>query len=277
MSSLKDNVTSKPNATSTATSAIVNTTEKEFQHHMDHKRLEAQVKRNAAQRETAIALQHLADQTQSHIQKLQERVLYDEIRVQTGAVSSQKLNFTDSSTHVNTFNPPDINVDVLPTERNPDCPQISKLICAAQEGIFSPQMVKWILSNSQLIETFSEHAAEKSSSALNNWATIDSVTSDGPPPLIPYLHNKSLSHPSICKEGTCLDNVSPVSVGTNNVEVVDLTDASDDNACVRSKKRYKSTTIEVNLRVKMPGNTHPVVKNYQFDVASNGSNVPDTK
>jgi hypothetical protein len=276
MSSSNGNDATKINATSAITTTNVNYTKKELKDRMERNRLEAQGKRNAAQRETANALQNLTDQMQTQIQKLQERAKYDEIRCQAVADTSQNLKFTDSLVYVNTFNPSVINADPLPTQRAPDCPQISKLLFAVKEGILSPEMVNWIMVNMHNMGKSLDKASTKTSTMLKMCPPVDSDTDDGPPPLLPYLRSESLRHPSTCND-TCTDNLSPVSVATDNVDVVDLTDLSDDNANEPSNKKYKTATIEVNLRVKMPGNNHPIMKNYQFNIHSNGSSVGDNK
>ena len=249
------------NGTSTIATTNVNYTAKDLEDRMERNRLEALGKRTAAQRETANALQNLTDQTQSQIQKLQERALYDEIRCQSVAHNSENVKFTKSSVYVNTFNPSTLNADPLPTQRVPECPQFSKLLLAAREGILTPEMVNWIVANTP----------------------VHDDTDDGPPPLLRVVQTESLrgSHlsylrPSTCNH-TCTDNLSPVSVATDNLDYVDLTDLPDDNAKEPPEKKYKAATVEVTLRVKIPGNNHPIVKNYEFNINSNSSGASDNK
>lgn len=249
------------NGTSTIATTNANYTAKDLEDRMERNRLEALGKRTAAQRETANALQNLTDQTQSQIVKLQERALYDEIRCHAVTHNSENMKFTNSSVYVNTFNPSTLNADPLSTQRVPECPQFSKLLLAAREGILTPEMVNWIVANTP----------------------VHDDTDDGLPPLLQVVQTESPcgSHssylrPSTCNH-TCSDTLSPVTVATKNLDYVDLTDLPDDNAKEPPEKKYKAATVEVTLRVKIPGNNHPIVKNYEFNINSNSSGASDKK
>ena len=283
MSSPNGEDATKNNGTSTIATTNVNYTAKDLQDRMERNRLEALGKRTAAQRETANALQNLTDQTQSQIQKLQERALYDEIRCQSVAHNSENVKFTKSSVYVNTFNPSTLNADPLPTQPVPECPQFSKLLLAAREGILTPEMVNWIVANTHDMAKSPDQSSTNTTTMLKKCSSVHDDTDDGPPPLLRVVQTESLrgSHlsylcPSTCNH-TCTDNLSPVSVATDNLDYVDLTDLPDDNANEPPSKKYKAATIEVTLRVKMPGNNHPIVKNYEFNINSNSSGASDNK
>jgi hypothetical protein len=277
-----DDVTTN-NGTSTIANTNVNYTATDLQNRMERNRLDALGKRTAAQRETANALQNLTDQTQTQIQKLQERALYDEIRCHAVADNSENLKFTKSSVYVNTFNPPTLNADPLPTQRAPECPLFSKLLFAAREGILTPEMVNLIMDNTHDMAKSPDQFTSNTTTMLKKYTSVDSDTDDGSPPLLRVVQNGNLRgshlsslHPSTYSH-TCPDNLSPVSVATDNLHYVDLTDLPDDNANKPPNKKYKATSIEVNLRVKLPGNKHPIVKTFEFNINSNSSGVADNK
>jgi hypothetical protein len=193
------------------------------------------------------------------------------------------MKFNGSSVYVNSFNPALLSADPLPCQRAPECPQLTKLLFAVKEGVLSPEMVNWIMINTHDKANSPHEASAITTTMLKNCPPIDSDADDLPPLLVPYLRTDRFPHshvssilPRTCKD-TATDNLSPVSVVTNNAEVVDLTNLPDDSSNEPPMKKYKTATIELTIRVKMPGNIHPIVKNSQFSINSNGSSDGSNK
>jgi hypothetical protein len=53
------------------------------------------------------------------------------------------MQFHGSSVYVNTFNPALLDADLLPTQRAPECPHLTKMLIAVKEGVLQPEMINW--------------------------------------------------------------------------------------------------------------------------------------
>ena len=176
--------------------------------------------------------------------------------------------------YVNTFNPALLHADPLPTQRAPECPHLTKMLIAVKEGVLNPEMINWGMVRMHDMAKSQDDASTMTSTFLRKCPPVESDADDLPPPLLPYLRTEHLPHShvlssllSTCNE-TASDNLSPMSVVRNNQEVVDLTNLPDEVSIEPPKKRYKTATIELTIRVKIPGKIHPLVKNVQFNIDS---------
>jgi uncharacterized small protein (DUF1192 family) len=227
-----DNHKTKPSTTSNDEAAL--------NLHIEQNRLEAQRKRQQAQRETANTLQALTLQQQEQVQKLQQYALYDQLREDTairsnGASSNSPGNLKfgdDSSAYVSTFNPPP--------------PFNMKALNSGVAHMHTPPVDnERIMTKAALLPVLGAGATNSS-------------------PQKQPSHNNEGASVTFASSSTSSSTVQ-------SPKIIDLTNESTEISNEPPKKKSKTTTIEVTVIVTIPGLSHPLVKKMQSTVKSTGS------
>jgi uncharacterized small protein (DUF1192 family) len=275
----KDNNKTNPTTTTSDVSQA------ELDLRIEQNRLEAQKRRKESQREAASTLQALTLQQQEQVRKLQEHVLYDQLREDTASRTTlpsnrasdntlNNLKFDGSSVYVATFNPPP--------------PHNMKLPDWGMSHIHVPHKTPRDSSTMTITPNTNNNFANAFElPPVKNVATMPQDTllpllGAEPPDLFPHGKSTTPTQPTLTQR-SCSDECGSVvaqdsyRATPHSPKVIDLTNESTESSTEPPKKRNKTTTIEVTVIVTMPGLAQPSVKKMQSTVESANSDDDSAK
>jgi hypothetical protein len=250
---------------------------------IEQNRLEAQKRRKESQREATSTLQALTLQQQEQLRKLQEHVLYDQLRQDTAfrtTLPSNKasdnapnnLKFDGSSVYVATFNPPP------PHNMKPPDWGMSHMHVPDKTPTDSSTITITPNTNNNFANAFKSPHVKNDPTMPQ--ATLLPLLGAEPPDLSPHGESTTPTQPPLTQrsyndEGGSVTQPS-YRATPHSPKVIDLTNESTKSNNKPPKKRSKTTTVEVSVIVKMPGLAQPLVKKMQSTVESTGSDDDDS-